>query len=62
MDANELLYYLKGHFELSNEPPSRDAWGIIRAHVLGATPADGVILRNPIPGTPPKSSDCGCTG
>lgn len=59
MDANGLMYYLKGHFELSNEPPSREAWGVMRAHVLGASPVEP-LLMNPIPGAPPKAP-CGCS-
>ena len=28
MNSNDLMYYLKGFVDLTNEPPSRDQWGI----------------------------------
>ena len=38
MNANELLYWLRGYFELSNEPPTREAWGHIAAAIKYAQP------------------------
>ena len=40
MNSNDLMYYLKGFVDLTNEPPSRDQWGAIRAKVKEASPVD----------------------
>ena len=72
MNSNELMYYFKGFFELSNEPPTREQWGKIRSHVLDAYP---VVAQNAPQGSsaPPfpqflldraklPGTDCGCGG
>ncbi len=35
MTDEQLIYWLRGFFELSSEPPTTEQWGIIRAHLLG---------------------------
>lgn len=61
MNANELLFFLKGYFSLVNEAPTSDMWGIIRAAVLEAHPAGPPEMRNPRPGKPPfVQGGCGC--
>lgn len=47
MNSNDLMYYLKGFVELTNEPPSRDQWAIIRAKVLEASPVEPFIVDAP---------------
>jgi hypothetical protein len=72
------MYYLKGFVDLTNEPPSRDQWGIIRAKVKEAFPVETFVvdtppMHNPIndhrlrrstdwPVFAPTSGDCGCGG
>ena len=47
MNSNDLMYYLKGFVDLTNEPPSRDQWGIIRAKVKEASPVEPFIVGSP---------------
>ena len=72
MNSNELMFYLKGHFELSNEPPTREQWAKIRSRVLEAFPIQTTESQVLLPGEPPplptwllrppKAGDCGCGG
>ena len=75
MNSNDLMYYLKGFVDLTNEPPSRDQWGIIRAKVREASPVETFVVGAPPMHNPihdfrfpvlDKSrlpgSDCGCGG
>lgn len=70
MNSNDLMYYLKGFVDLTNEPPSRDQWGIIRAKVEEAFPVETFVvnappMHNPIHDPRPfarTSSGCGCGG
>ena len=41
------MYYLKGFVDLTNEPPSRDQWGIIRAKVKEASPVETFVVDAP---------------
>ena len=55
MNSNDLMYYLKGFVDLTNEPPSRDQWGVIRARVKEASPVETFVvdappMHNPIHG------------
>lgn len=76
MDANNLMFYLRGFVELTNEPPTKDQWAIIRAKVKESSPVDTFVvdyppMHNPIPGSPRAfldrsklpggDGDCGCT-
>jgi hypothetical protein len=47
MDANQLLFWLKGHFDLSNEPPTTEAWGAIKAKVREAFPVEAWVVDSP---------------
>ena len=47
MNSNDLMYYLKGFVDLTNEPPSRDQWGIIRAKVKEASPVETFVVDAP---------------
>ena len=47
MNSNDLMYYLKGFVELTNEPPTRDQWGIIRAKVKEASPVEPFVVDAP---------------
>ena len=75
MNSNDLMYYLKGFVELTNEPPTRDQWAIVRAKVLEASPVEPFIVDAPPMHNPihdfrspvlDKSrlpgNDCGCGG
>lgn len=78
MNSNDLMYYLKGFVDLTNEPPSRDQWGIIRAKVKEAFPVETFVvdappMHNPTndprprrstdwPAFAPTKGDCGCGG
>ena len=75
MNSNDLMYYLKGFVDLTNEPPSRDQWGIIRAKVKEASPVEPFVVDAPPMHNPihdfrlpvlDKSklpgNDCGCGG
>jgi hypothetical protein len=65
------MYYLKGFVDLTNEPPSRDQWGIIRAKVKEAFPVETFVVDAPPMHNPiradrsvftPTIGDCGCGG
>lgn len=70
MDANQLLFYLRGVFENVTKP-SKDVWGNIRTEILAAKTVEKTIVpvevRNPRP-TPAnfigaaEQSGCGCGG
>lgn len=64
MDANQLLFYLRGFFELTPEDPSAQQLSAIRAEILSAKPADTNPLTSvrsmPMTGLPPPHQDCGC--
>ena len=77
MNSNDLMYYLKGFVDLTNEPPSRDQWGIIRAKVKEASPVETFVVDAPPMHNPihdprpftfidrsklPPVGDCGCGG
>ncbi len=47
MNSNDLMHYLKGFVDLTNEPPSRDQWGIIRAKVKEASPVETFVVGAP---------------
>ena len=47
MNANELMYWLKDHFDLSNEQPSKDNWARIKGEVMNAYSVDAVIVDSP---------------
>lgn len=61
MDANQLLFYLKGFFELTKEPTAAQI-SAIRNEILNAQPLEPEVITvpvvNPINGKP--GSDCGC--
>lgn len=64
MDANQLLFYLRGFFELVPDP-TPDQVRSIRNEVLRAegvkTQLVPIEVQNPILDTP-KSGGCGCKG
>lgn len=70
MDANQLLFYLRGVFE-NVAKPSKDVWENVRTEILAAKTVEKTIVpvevRNPRP-TPAhfigatEQSDCGCDG
>lgn len=47
VNANELMFFLKGHFETTNSPPTDKAWGILREAVLSASPVEPFIVNSP---------------
>lgn len=53
MNANELMFYMKGFVELVNEPPTRDQWGYVRARVKEAFAVETFVLNTPPAGIPP---------
>ena len=57
MNANDLLHYLRGFFELVTEPTTAQLTAI-RNEVLRATPVDVF----PMPRFPAPTGDCGCRG
>jgi len=68
MDANQLLHYLRGFFELV-ETPTPDQIRSIRNEILRAQPANTELIpvevANPIHHEDrrrPQSGDCGCSG
>lgn len=70
MDANQLLFYLRGVFENVTKP-NKDVWENVRTEILAAKTVEKTIVpvevRNPIP-TPPhflaatEQGGCGCDG
>lgn len=64
MDANQLLFYLRGFFELVPDP-TPDQVRSIRTEVLRAEIVKSQLVpievQNPISGAP-KSGNCGCKG
>ncbi len=62
MDANQLLFYLRGFFELVPEP-TPDQVRSLRNEVLRAETVKAQVIpiemKNPIAGTP---GGCGCKG
>lgn len=65
MDANQLLYYLRGIFE-NVESPSSTLFANIRNEVLAAKPVEAqlipveVVQADRVLTTLGKSGDCGC--
>lgn len=57
MDANQLLHYLRGFFELVTDPTPAQLTAI-RNEVLRATTVD----TSPMPRFPAPTGDCGCSG
>ncbi len=59
MNANDLLHYMRGFFELVPDPTPAQLTAI-RNEVLRATPVDAF----PVPRSMPAAStgDCGCSG
>jgi hypothetical protein len=58
MNANDLLHYLRGFFELVTDPTPAQITAI-RNEILRATP----VKPQPLPPMPPPpSGDCGCRG
>ena len=56
MNANDLLHYMRGFFELVPEPTPAQLTAI-RNEVLRATPVDTFPMPRGVP-----ASDCGCSG
>ena len=57
MNANDLLHYMRGFFELVTEPTPAQLTAI-RNEILRATPVEPApMLRAPLP---QSQSDCGC--
>ena len=67
MDANQLLFYLRGVFE-NTVKPTKLVWENVRDEVLQATPVEQRVI--PVPVTNPQSAPswfgtqkgCGCSG
>ena len=57
MNSNDLMYYLKGFVELTNEPPNRDQWGVIRAKVLSTSIVEPFIVDAPPMHNPTSMGD-----
>lgn len=57
MNANDLLHYMRGFFELVPDPTPAQLTAI-RNEVLRATPVE----TYPMPRFPVPSGDCGCVG
>lgn len=53
MNANDLLFYMRGFFELVTEPTPAQLTAI-RNEILRATPVETALRGGPPPG------DCGC--
>lgn len=47
MNSNDLMYYLKGFVDLTNEPPSRGRSPTGRAKVKEASPVEPFIVGSP---------------
>jgi len=63
MNANELLFWLRGYAELGNGPPDLKAWNSIMIELFNARSVEAEIVQvpmvNPIPGKP--CGGCGGT-
>lgn len=65
MDANQLLFYLRGVFE-NTAKPSKQVWDNISAEVLQAQQVQPQLIpvevKNGVPGRPKSDGGCGCNG
>lgn len=59
MDANQLLHYMRGFFELVDEPTPAQIRAI-RNEVLRARPVIGEPFPVEVPPKSAYSADCGC--
>ncbi len=61
MNANELLHYLRGFFELVGSPTQEQIWAI-RNEVLRAKPVEAELIPVEVvnPMKRAGKSDCGC--
>lgn len=57
MNANDLLHYMRGFFELVTDPTPAQLTAI-RNEILRAT----IVDTSPTPQPPAPTGDCGCSG
>lgn len=61
MDANHLLFYLRGFFENVAEPTEAQM-NSLRNAVLQATPVEAKLIPVEVATVAKKPGDCGCKG